>query len=145
MVTTIREKDTLKRGRDQEILPIDFAKEAVRPTSTEELPDRSFDQQWAAALLERTLTELESDYVSRGKGSLFQELRPYLGWSDEATEPHEDVAQWLGMNVGALRMSLLRLRKKFGDTFRKQVSATLPTGGKADIEEEIRYLMSLFA
>ena len=47
------------------------------------------------------------------------------------------------MSIGAVRMSLTRMRERFGKAFRDQVVATVPTGSSHDIDEEIRYLIQL--
>jgi DNA-directed RNA polymerase specialized sigma24 family protein len=77
----LRKQERLKRGGAHEIIPFDHADELADPLSVVSQDER-FDRQWAKALVERTLTELERDYVARGKGALFTELRPYLGWTE---------------------------------------------------------------
>jgi RNA polymerase sigma factor (sigma-70 family) len=121
--TAARDEGRLKRGGDLKFVSLDSERDAFE-AADEGTPDRFFDRQWAAALIDRTLTELEAEYIASGKEELFQELRPFLGL-DETHEPQGEVAKRLGMNTGALRMSLLRMRERFGGMFRDRVKATV--------------------
>ena len=64
--------------------------------------------------------------------------------ADPHAVPQEETAARLGMNVGALRMALTRLRQRFGAEFRQQVAATVQSGNDRDVDEEIGYLVGLF-
>jgi len=137
---SFRNGNRLKRGGGTKVLPLDRAPEPR--TSADDSPDYHFDRQWATALIDRTLVDLEADYSARGKSALFGELRRFI--VKDRTQIQEDAANRLGMNVGTFRMNLSRLRSQFGELFRQQVSATIPLGNRCDVDEEIGYLMGLF-
>jgi RNA polymerase sigma-70 factor (ECF subfamily) len=137
---SFRDGNRLKRGGGTKVLPLDSAPEAS--THHNDSPDEHFDRQWATALIDRTLVDLEADYSAQGKSALFAELRKFI--VKDRTEVQEAAANRLGMNIGTFRMNLSRLRSRFGELFRQQVAATIPLGNRCDVDEEIAYLMGLF-
>ena len=142
---SLRKQGRLKRGGAHEIISLEEVDEITDSSRGTESPDERFDRHWAKALVERTLIELERDYVARRKGAVFSELRPYLGWTAQECQPQDEVALRLGITVGALRMALSRVRQRFGELFRKQVEATVPFASASEVDQEITYLIELFA
>ena len=138
---SFRNGKRLKRGGGATVLPLERAPEPN--TGADDSPDYHFDKRWAAALIDRTLVDLEADFTSRGKAELFSELKRFIVKDRDGLQQRE-AADRLGMNIGTLRMNLSRLRKRFGDIFRQQVAATIPLGNRCDVDEEIAYLMGLF-
>ena len=144
VIDAARKKERLKRGGGHEIVPLPADGDVPDPRVGDTLsPDKQFDRQWARALVDRTLTELERDYVARGKGELFGGLRQYLG-KEREPERQEAVANRLGISVGALRMALSRMRQRFGEIFRREVEATVTSGIPGDVDAEIAYLIGLY-
>ncbi|MCB1096660.1 MAG: sigma-70 family RNA polymerase sigma factor [Verrucomicrobiae bacterium] len=137
----LRKRGRIKRGGGQDPVPLDTVKESAT-TNNGGTPDKDFDQRWAAALVNRALAELEADYVARGKEALFNELRPFLE-TEGQDAPQQEIAERLGMTVGAVGMSLTRMRRRLGAHFRRKVAETVQ-GDRAAVDEEIRYLVSLF-
>ena len=136
----VRSRDrALKRGGGQIILPLDlregeerYAHEPADPLTPEALYDRS----WAMALLAKSLEELGIGETSAGRGAHFKVLEPFLNAGAVADGNYEVAAQTLGMNHEAVRKAVSRLRRKFRDTLRQQIAATLqePTDGQVDEE-----------
>jgi RNA polymerase sigma-70 factor (ECF subfamily) len=56
---------------------------------------------------------------------------------------YAQVAARLGVNEGAARVAVHRLRKKFREAYREEISRTLTED--ADLDEEIRYLAGVLA
>ena len=137
----LRKRGRLKRGGGQDPVPLDNVKESAT-SGNEVTPDKHFDKQWAAALVNHAIAGLEADYVARGNEALFNELRPFLETEGEDA-PQLEIAERLGMNVGAVGMSLTRMRRRFGAQFRRKVAETVQ-GGRTTVDDEIRYLVSLF-
>jgi ABC-type multidrug transport system fused ATPase/permease subunit len=48
----------------------------------------------------------------------------------------------LGMTAGAVKVAIHRLRQKFGDAIRREISETV--GSEQEIQEELRYLIEVF-
>ncbi len=136
----IRNGRRLKRGGGATVLSLDSS--PALSAAADDSPDYRFDKQWATALVERTLVDLEAEFATRGKSVLFAELKRFIVKDRNAAQV--EVANRLGMNIGAFRMNLSRLRNRFGELFRKQVSATIPLGNRCDVDGEIAYLMGLF-
>ena len=139
----VRNRERKKRGGDQEVLPLEFANETLAEEADHLRPDEEFDRQWAVALVERVLTELEADYVARRQAELFRALRGHISFEGPEMS-QEQIAEGLGIKVGALRMSLTRLRGRFREVFRRHVAQTVPVGGDREIDEELGYLIGLF-
>lgn len=108
-----------------------------------ETPERLFERKWVHALLGRVLQLLGDSYASRGKGALFATLRPVLiaGGTLEAGESAV-LAASLGMNDGALRVALLRLRREYRATLEDEVANTVDS--REEVAEEIAYLLGVF-
>src|SRR5207249_10534237 len=72
---------TQKRGGGHKILSLDLISAEQRfdlEPADNATPDKSFDKQWAAALLNQVLNRLEDAYRRDGKMSLFMELKQTL-------------------------------------------------------------------
>ena len=69
---------------------------------------------------------------------LFEQLKSgILGEKDGHS--HAELAQLLGMSLGSLRVTVLRLRRRFGQLCREEVAHTVDD--PAAVDEELRYLM----
>jgi RNA polymerase sigma-70 factor (ECF subfamily) len=133
---------TLKRGGKYQILSLDetTAEERYRLEPVESAtPERLFERRWALALLERTLNQLKSEYSAEGKAEIFARLEPCLT-GEMSRGFHDECALALGMNPGAVRTTLHRMRQRFGRLLRKEVSQTVAS--EAEVDEEIRHLFA---
>ncbi len=104
-------------------------------------PDREFDREWALTLLERVLRRLEAEFSRMGKEAEFRVLKPYLT-SGKGEIPYEDAAGELGMDAGALRVRVHRLRRRYRELLKQEIAGTLADG--AVVEEELQVLMVAF-
>jgi DNA-directed RNA polymerase specialized sigma24 family protein len=110
---------------------------AVEPLAPALVAD--FDRDWAQALLERSLARLMADYRSEGKGAVSDALRPYLG-GDADGAAVAAIAASLGMTAGAVRVALHRLRSRFGDAVRAELTETLSDPTDQAIADELAAL-----
>lgn len=106
------------------------------------VPDAWFDRQWALALMDRALNLVAAEFASSGKAAHFDQLKPWLIGEDPALS-QADVARRLGLNEGAVKVAIHRLRKRFRDVLRAEVRQTLAAGD--DVEAELRYLIGALA
>jgi RNA polymerase sigma-70 factor (ECF subfamily) len=101
-------------------------------------PEQIFVRRWAEIVLDRALTALRCEYERAGKGAAFIRLKDLL--MDEESESHRTVAQRLGMTEGALKMSILRLRRRYRALIRAEIGEIVHD--PADVESEVRFLVS---
>src|SRR5581483_4310678 len=103
----------------------------------ESSPDKVFEKQWALALLSGVLTRLEMEHEREGKKALFTALKPSLMGARES-QPYVELAQQLGLNEGAVKVAVHRLRRRYKEMVRQEIAHTLGPG--EDVEEEMRHL-----
>jgi len=104
-------------------------------------PDRLLDRQWALALLDQVLGRLQAEFVEDGKGKLFDHLKVFLTEGKGATS-YAEIAAKLGMTEGAAKVAVHRLRRRYRELLREQISQTVAT--PAEIDDEIRHLFGAF-
>jgi len=103
--------------------------------------EKLFERRWALTLLDRVLARLGDEFDAAGKKELFEKLKPYL-MAEKGAIPYAEAAFGLGMNEGALKVAVHRLRRRFRELFREEVAQTVAR--PEDIDEEIRHLLTAF-
>jgi RNA polymerase sigma-70 factor (ECF subfamily) len=102
-------------------------------------PDAVFDRQWAVTVLSRAMDALQAECGRDGKAALFDTLRPWLlgesGHGDQGA-----AAAALGMNAGALKTAVHRMRHRFRQCVKNEVAGTLKDD--TAVEDEMRALLS---
>ncbi len=136
---------TIKRGGGCRIIPFEecsaeemYLHEAVDHTT----PDRQFERRWAATLVRRVLDRLQEEFERRGNSALFSGLQPFLT-NEPEIGAHERLAKQLGMEIGAVKVSLHRARRHFGELLRREVAHTVSS--PQEVEEELRHLLAAIA
>jgi RNA polymerase sigma factor (sigma-70 family) len=134
-----------KRGGTQTILSLDelgpearFAPEAADT----ETPDAAFDRRWARTVLQQALERLRQEQVAAGKEVVFDLLANCLTGAAPA-QPYAQLALQLGLTEAAVKMTIHRLRKRYGELLRLEVAQTVVTPG--EIEQELRHLLTVLA
>ncbi|WP_367874250.1 RNA polymerase sigma factor [Luteolibacter sp. Populi] len=115
-----------------------YVQEPADPLTPEALYDRS----WAMALLAKALQDLGRCETEAGRGPAFAVLESFLNASAVADGNYDAAASSLGMQGDAVRKAVSRLRRRFRDSLRQQIAATLHDPDEAQVDEE---LMSLRA
>ena len=90
-------------------------------------------------LLERVMERLRTECVAARKGDLFERLKPYLS-GDATGESYRAIAGDLGLTEGALKVTVHRLRRRFGELVRAQIAQTVDNPD--EIDDEIRQLFA---
>ncbi len=103
--------------------------------------DKTFDREWAVALLAQVIARLSAECEADGRGRQFAELKAFLTAGKDTLSP-PDVARALGLNVGAVRVAVHRLRKRYRQLLREEIAQTL--ADPTQVEEEIRALFGAF-
>jgi RNA polymerase sigma-70 factor (ECF subfamily) len=134
-----------KRGGGQTALSLDWqdadARYQIDPADNAS-PDKLYDRAWAVTLLERVIGRLRDESAAEGKSRFFEELKPFLMVGKSAI-PYPQAAAALDMNESAVRVAVHRLRRRYRELLRQEISQTLSDSGQA--EEELRTLFSAFS
>ena len=102
-------------------------------------PEKMFERQWALAVIDRVIFRLQDEFTKSRKSAQFERIRPFLtGTEDEI--PYRALAIELGMTEGALKVAIHRLRRRFREILRDEISHTVVDAD--EVQEEIRYLIS---
>jgi RNA polymerase sigma-70 factor (ECF subfamily) len=103
-------------------------------------PDTIFEQRWARIVLAKALNSLRGEMRTAGAEERFNRLEPFLT-GNPPEKNQAQVAAGLGMSESAVRVAVHRMRRRFGELLRREVSQTLHDATDAD--DEIRYLFSV--
>jgi RNA polymerase sigma-70 factor (ECF subfamily) len=101
--------------------------------------ERIFERRWALTLLERVLARLSERYAMQGKSELFERLKVFLTESD-AGSLHAELARELDMTVGALKVAIHRLRRRYRDLLKDEIAETV--ADLDDVADELDYLLA---
>jgi len=137
-----RRASAQRRGGAYAHLPLDTAAAESRYAADPGAAlaaDQVFDRQWALTLLELTVERVQAEFASAGKAGEFAVLKDFLTVSHNAID-YPSAARLLGVSEVAARVAVHRLRKRFREVYRAEISQTLPVG--ADVDAEVRYLAS---
>jgi RNA polymerase sigma-70 factor (ECF subfamily) len=138
-----RDRDAAqKRGGGNTVLSIDFeAGEGrfKREPSHDWTPDRVFDRRWALTMLEHVLARLGGEYTGKQRERLWQHLQPYLAGSSR-TPPYATVAAELGMSEGAIKVAVHRLRQRYRELLRDEITQTVDSPD--DVDDELTFLLA---
>ncbi|HTS27890.1 MAG TPA: sigma-70 family RNA polymerase sigma factor [Bryobacteraceae bacterium] len=135
-------EQTLKRGGGR--VDVELADESEghyqRAFADEITPELLYERQWAITLLSRVIDSLRAHFNRSGGAAQFEVLQPFL---TEGEQDYRTAATALGMNEGAVRVAVHRLRKQFRQRFLEAISETVATA--EDAEQEIRYLLNVLS
>lgn len=103
-------------------------------------PERLFERQWVLTLLDLVMRRLETEYRLSGRAEQFERLQGTLtGQRDRL--PYAALAAELEISEEAARQAAGRLRKRYRELLREEVSQTLAEPG--EIDDEIRSLFEV--
>jgi RNA polymerase sigma factor (sigma-70 family) len=100
--------------------------------------EQIFDAQWAMMLIENTFTRLKLEMEQAGRGELYDQLSGFLLGAEEMS--YLEVAQRSGLTVAATKAAIYRLRLRYREILRAEISRTVSSS--ADFEAEIRALQA---
>jgi DNA-directed RNA polymerase specialized sigma24 family protein len=145
MANEWRRQSAQKRGGGQECIPLDtkFAESRYAASASGDCAaDEIYDRQWALTLLELAVARLQSEFAAAGRAAEFAVLQEFLSISHAALD-YGCAAERLKTSEGTARVAVHRLRKRFRELYREEISQTLPDG--ADLDEELRHLANALA
>lgn len=132
-----------KRGGGVSFIPLDFdaAESALQQQGRDPAADaeRDFDRRWAWMLMQRALSQLESDYRTRPE--VYSRLKVFLTNPDDGSRAQ--IAGKLGMSDGAIKVAIHRLRARFRELLRAEIARTV--SAPHEIDDELRHLLQVLA
>ena len=126
-----------KRGGDCQFVYLDDdAAENCYQLAAQMTAEKIFETRWAAALIEAALVRLRGELQAAGKRRLFDAVQGFLLGGEDAS--YQQVADRLGLSVGAIKTTIHRMRSRYRALLREEVARTVAT--PAEVEEELRCL-----
>ncbi len=112
------------------------------PDPAANVPDEVFDREWALAVMANALAAVERELTDEGKKEQFEVLQPWLA-GNAASLSQAEAASKLGINEGAIKVAIHRLRKRFRETVRNQIAETV--GDPSAVQDELHYLVDVLS
>jgi RNA polymerase sigma-70 factor (ECF subfamily) len=133
-----------KRGGAVALVPIDAALVESRfaPSLADtRTPEELYDRMWALTMLEQVMRRLEEEHARSAKRGTFDHLKAYLTGSADAG--YAETAAATGMSVGAVKVAVHRLRRRYRELLWQEAARTVddPEATK----DEVRELMAALA
>jgi RNA polymerase sigma factor (sigma-70 family) len=126
-----------KRGGDCQFVYLDDdTAENCYQLAAQMTAEKIFETRWAAALIEAALVRLRGELQAAGKRRLFDAVQGFLLGGEDAS--YQQVADRLGLSVGAIKTTIHRMRSRYRALLREEVTRTVTT--PAEVEEELRCL-----
>lgn len=110
--------------------------------AAERTPEEIYDQSWAWTVLKQVRDRLREEYANGGNGRCFEHWLPFLP-GEASLLSYAEAGRQLGLTEEAVRSEVYRLRKRYRELLRREISQTVATPG--EIEEELRYLISVLS
>ncbi len=133
-----------KRGGGEQTLSLDWqdadTRYQIEPADCLS-PDRLYDRAWAMTLLAKVISRLRREDAAEGKADVFDRLKPFL-MADKSGIPYAQAARDLGLNEGALRVAVHRLRRRYRELLRQELAETV--SDPAMLQEELTALFGAF-
>jgi RNA polymerase sigma-70 factor (ECF subfamily) len=137
----------IKAGRDKRGGAVEFVSlhtgdpenlYAAEPADTR-TPETVYEQRWAAAVMKQAFDRLAAEYCD-DRARLFEALKPFV-WGEKAGTSYGEIASELGLNEGAVRVAVHRLRRSYRDLLREQIAQTVAT--PEEVDDELRHLIEI--
>ena len=111
-----------------------LSKEDVLQVASRELsPEQVFEQQWALALLNEVLAQMQREFAEAGKETLFEEIKVFLT-GEKRDVSCAQLANKLGTTEAALKMTVSRMRRRYRELLRAEVARTVASAEEIDAE-----------
>lgn len=132
-----RRQGRQKRGGGVALVPLDLElAERLWVTDREAAtPSQAYERAWVNTVFRAAMESVRQRYVTRGQEALFEALRPWLDASGQDAEV-SGLSEATGLNAGAARQALHRIRERFRLAVRETIADTLESPDEAAIEAE---------
>jgi DNA-directed RNA polymerase specialized sigma24 family protein len=144
MINEWRRASAMRRGGGRVGVPLDatLAESRFAADCHALAPDDAFDRQWALTLLDLTINRLREEFSATGRTGDFDVLKRCL-MPERGSIDYAGIAKQLSMKEGAARVAVHRLRRRFREIYREEISRTLGDG--EDLDAELRHLAAALA
>lgn len=132
---------TQKRGGIHRRISFEFRSSDESQPIDDLTPERIFEREWAITLLGRVMNRLQREMERSGKGRQFELLKHVISGVDPAVT-FGKLAVQLGQSEAATRMAASRMRQRYRELLRDEISQTVLS--QEEIEDEIRSLFAAF-
>jgi len=133
------EESAQKRGGGRAALSFDDV-EAALPSAPDD-PEAAFDREWALALFEATLADVEAELASGARRGPVAVVRQLFRFGE--APPYETLAAEHGMTIAQLKSFVHRARARFRELLLARIADTVHTRQEAD--EELSDLLRVLA
>jgi len=133
--------NTLKRGGGCAIVSLnetDAEGRYIHEPACEVTPEKAYDRRWAHELLANVLNRLAKEFTEAGRAKHFEELKVFLV-DDRGAVSYAEAAQRLEMSPAGVKSSIHRLRQRYGELIRDEITETVDS--PEQVEEELRHLL----
>ena len=93
-------------------------------------------------MLDEVVAQLEAEFRARDQADLFAALKPCLV-GDRAAQPYAELAAKLGMEEGAVKVAVHRLRQRYRELLRAEIANTVDS--PSEVDAEMRHLFNVLA
>ncbi len=134
-----------KRGGGVTLLSLDWQTADTQfqiAAANEPSPEKAFDREWALALLACVIERLRAECAAENHARLFEVLIVFLTVGKSAISYNQAAAE-LRISEGAVRVAVHRLRRRYREVLREEITQTL--SDPANVAEEMQALFSAFA
>jgi RNA polymerase sigma factor (sigma-70 family) len=132
-----------KRGGHQSLLSLDAAGAEARfvgEPADPHRPEQLYERNWALAVLDEALLQVQQEFATSGRERAFEVLRPHLQGEDEDLS-YAASARKLATSEAALRVMVYRLRRRYREILNGVVLGTVDS--PAEVEDELRHLLQV--
>ena len=130
-----------KRGGG--VIPVPLDKEhAERIAATHDAdPDRAFQQEWAATVLERALARMKEEFAGGTRKGPYEAVLAHFG--TDAPPSYKETAAKHKMSIPQLKAFLHRARLRFRELVREELADTV--ADPSQVDEELAALLGGFS
>jgi RNA polymerase sigma factor (sigma-70 family) len=141
LINEWKRENTLKRGGAVSFVDLDALDPSVRaacePRDGED-PLLAFDRRWALTLIAKVRERLRREYEAAGQLDRHEALKTHL--MDEGGRPCLETAGLLGITEAAAKSAIHRIRRRFAELLRAEISRTITD--PEEVGDEIRHLLA---
>ena len=137
-------EQALKRGGGKRLIALDedSAESRYKLEPKDDLSaDKIYERRWALTLLDQVLAKLRGEFEKDGKLDQFETLKQYLS-GGRTSVSYAQAADKLGMNEGAIKVAVHRLRKRYRELLRVGVAQVVAI--VFEVEAGVCYLFAVF-
>lgn len=126
--------DAARRGGGQQHVSLDGVELSLADDAG---PEAAFDRAFAQTVLQRAQHRLVKEALAAGKLPMMRALEPYLG-ENPAPDDYARLSEELGMRRNTLAVAVFRMRQRFQELVRAELSETLLDPN--DLDDELGVL-----